>query len=67
MFIMKQLFLVLTAVSGLMACILLIGVPQFAVDAPALVMETEIVDMRIAGIIWLAIMLCMLLLALRSE
>ena len=64
---MKQLFLVLTAVSGLMAAVLLMGSLQFASDAPALVMEMEIIDMRMAGIFWFGIMLCMLLLAFRSE
>ena len=64
---MKQLFLVLTAVSGLMASILLIGIPQFAGDAHSLEMEAGILDMRMAGIFWLAIMLCMLLMVFRSE
>ena len=64
---MKQLFFVLTAVSRIMAAVLLMGSPQFASDAPALVMETEIIDTRVAGIFWFAIMLCMILLAFRSE
>jgi len=63
---MKQLFLVLTAVSGLMTAVLLMGSPQFGSDAPALVMETEIIDMRMAGIFWFAITLCLILLAFRS-